>query len=196
METLINTSESTEITTKLLKASKTLFWKFGIRKVTVEEICEHAEVSKMSFYRHFKNKEAIAETVMEQMFHKSLKHYTKIMSSDDDFRVKVDKMIMHQRKEVQGISEEFIKDINIKGGSSLSEKFEALNQKHLNQVKQDFIEAQQQGDIRSDLNIDFMMYMLGDLNNKLLDKNLAKLYKSEDALIMELTNFFFYGILP
>ncbi|MDN3493603.1 TetR/AcrR family transcriptional regulator [Winogradskyella bathintestinalis] len=188
--------ESNETKSKLLRASKTLFWKYGIKRVTVEEISEQAEVSKMTFYRHYKNKEAIAEAVLEQVFNKSMRRYTKIMSSDDDFRVKVDAIVKLQYDDAKGISEEFIVDILKKDNSPLHKKLEELNQNSLQQVKKDFIEAQRKGEIRADLNIDFMMYMLNDLNTKLVDKQLIKYYNTEEALIMELTNFFFYGILP
>jgi len=189
-------SESNNVQIKLTKASKTLFWKYGIKRVTVEEICEQAEVSKMSFYRHFKNKEAIAETLIEQLFKISKKRYEEIMDRDDDFRIKVDLLVKFKYEEVQGISEEFINDIFRKDNSSLSLKFDNLSQQSLKQIRRDFSKAQQQGEIRNDLNIDFMMYMLDDMNKKLVDKELHKLYKTEDALVMELTNFFFYGILP
>ena len=35
-----------------------------------------------------------------------------------------------------------------------------------------------------------------DMRNKLTDKNLRALYNTEQELIMELTRFFFYGVLP
>lgn len=190
------TSEQSDLKTKLLKSSKKLFWKHGIKRVSVEEICDNAMVSKMSFYRHFKNKDAIAEALIEQVFNNSMKRYNAIMQSDDDFRIKVDKIVKLQYDDAKGISQEFISDILKKDNSPLHKKLEKLNQKSLKQVKQDFIQAKKNGEIRSDLNIDFMMYMLDDLNKKLVDKELLKYYKTEEDLIMELTNFFFYGILP
>lgn len=190
------TSEQTDLKSKLLKSSKKLFWKHGIKRVTVEEICENASVSKMSFYRHFKNKDTIAEALLEQVFRKSIKKYTKIMQSDDDFRIKVSRIVKNERENSKNISEEFVDEILKKEGSSIQNKLNELQQDFLKTLKQDFIHAQENGDIRKDLNIDFMMYMLNDINTKLLDKELKKLYKTEEDLIMELTNFFFYGILP
>tara|TARA_R110000868_G_scaffold91812_3_gene254408 strand:+ start:4054 stop:4569 length:516 start_codon:yes stop_codon:yes gene_type:complete len=160
----------TEIKSKLLKASKTLFWKHGIKRVTVEEICDKANVNKMSFYRHFKNKEAIAQALIEQLFKSSIKRYIEIMESDDDFRIKVDKLVKLKYKEVKGISEEFINDVYKTDNNMLSLKLESFKQQK--QIRQDFTQAQLKGEIRSDLNIGFMMYMLNDMNNKLLDKKL------------------------
>ena len=46
------------------KSAKTLFWKYGMARVTVEEICREAGVSKMTFYRNFKNKNEVAKQVL------------------------------------------------------------------------------------------------------------------------------------
>lgn len=189
-------TELSEIKSKLLRASKTLFWKYGIKRVTVEEICDKAGLSKMSFYRSYKNKNAIAEALIEQVFNNSIRRYNQIMESDADFRIKVGSLVKLKYEDVKGISEEFINDIYKKDSSTLSQKLENYRQQSLTQVRQDFIKAQKNGEIRKDLNIDFMMYMLNDMNIKLFDKELLKIYKTEEALIMELTNFFFYGILP
>ncbi len=160
----------TEIKSKLLKASKTLFWKHGIKRVTVEEICDKANVNKMSFYRHFKNKEAIAQALIEQLFKSSIKRYIEIMESDDDFRIKVDKLVKLKYKEVKGISEEFINDVyktekKLNNNVSSGRNYAGLS-KQQKQIRQDFTQAQLKGEIRSDLNIGFMMYMLNDMNNK------------------------------
>ena len=48
----------------ILKTAHDLFWKFGIRRVTIEEICREANVSKMTFYKYFRNKEAIYISVL------------------------------------------------------------------------------------------------------------------------------------
>ena len=44
----------------IMSTGKDLFWKYGIRRVTVEEICEKSNVSKMTFYKYFPNKETLA----------------------------------------------------------------------------------------------------------------------------------------
>ena len=56
----------------ILKAAKTLFWKYGVKRVSVEEVSKEAGVSKMTFYRHFKNKDEVALKIMLQIFEKGL----------------------------------------------------------------------------------------------------------------------------
>ena len=41
---------------QILKTGKELFWKYGFKLVTIEEICKEAGVSKMTYYKYFTNK--------------------------------------------------------------------------------------------------------------------------------------------
>ena len=44
----------------LFEAAHELFYRYGIKKATVEDICSRANVSKMTFYRNFKDKNEMA----------------------------------------------------------------------------------------------------------------------------------------
>ena len=58
------------------------------------------------------------------------------------------------------------------------------------------IEAQRKGEIRQDIKPEFINFFL-DLMVKLVnDPSLNKIYPDAQEMILELTNFFFYGILP
>jgi len=41
---------------QILTTGKELFWKFGFKRVTIEEICKEAGVSKMTYYKFFTTK--------------------------------------------------------------------------------------------------------------------------------------------
>ena len=56
--------------------------------------------------------------------------------------------------------------------------------------------AQKKGDVRPDINPNFILYYLDKILEMAKDENLMRLYKSPPDLINELTRFFFYGILP
>ena len=48
---------------QLLQTGEALFIKHGMRRVTVEEICRQAGVSKPTFYKYFQNKAALARAI-------------------------------------------------------------------------------------------------------------------------------------
>ena len=70
---------------KLLRTAKSLFFRFGIRKVSVVEICMEAGVSKMTFYRHFKNRDDIAIQVLGNYFTKRMETFELIFRENIQF---------------------------------------------------------------------------------------------------------------
>jgi AcrR family transcriptional regulator len=180
---------------RLLEVAKKLFWKFGIKKVTVEELCREGGLSKMTFYRYFKNKDDVARQLMSDLLEVSFRRYRNIMHSDGAFEEKVRKLVRFKYEAIHEMSDEFIKDVYQYKDGGLLEMLDSYRQKMYKEMRNDFTEAQKNGWIRKDVQMDFIMYMLNDMNNKILDPNLVALYESEQKLIMEMTNFFFYGIL-
>jgi len=178
------------------KSAKTLFWKYGIARVTVEEICREAGVSKMTFYRNFKNKNEVAKQVLIFLAEKSLADYNQIMAQDIAFDDKVKQMLLMKAESSKDVSYEFLKDVYQNQDTSLQEILIKYRKKNLDRVMEDFAEAQKKGWIRQDLKLSFILYTLKDLQKKVLDEELIALYSNSTEMIMELTNFFFYGILP
>ncbi|MEQ9100745.1 MAG: TetR/AcrR family transcriptional regulator [Imperialibacter sp.] len=179
----------------IISAARDLLWKFGIKKVTVEEICQEAGVSKMTFYRLFVNKADVAEKVLSGELEAGLSTYKDIMRLDAPYGEKVRQLIKLKHDSTRGIGSEFLKDIYQNGDGNLRRVFEEYSTQSTRLFREDLIEAQKSGWIRADLNIDFLMYVLNDMSNKLVDEHLSGIYPNTQDLIMELTNLIFYGIL-
>ena len=114
---------------KIRNAARDLFKKYGLKKVSIEDICNLAKVSKMTFYRSFSNKSDIAYKVIENELIIGQNTYDEIMNSDMDFKQKIHDIIQKKNENSQGISIEFLNDI------FNSEEAEIQN---LIQVKQPF----------------------------------------------------------
>ena len=61
---------------------------------------------------------------------------------------------------------------------------------------EDFAIAQKEGNIRKDVKVEFLIYYLNHMLELTHDEYLLKLYPTPQELILEITNFFFYGVLP
>lgn len=181
--------------TLIMDTAKRLFWKHGLKRITVEEICKEAEVSKMTFYRNFENKNNLAEQVLIREMQRGSGAYDTIMALPIPFVDKIAKFVQLKHELSQDISEEFIKDIYKTDNKSLQFRIESNRKEMLSKLRLDLINAQNIGEIRSNLKIDFVIYMLQSLNEKMLDQRLISMYKNPHDLIMELTNFIFYGLL-
>jgi AcrR family transcriptional regulator len=53
---------------KLLATATRLFYKYGINSVGVDEIVRQSGVTKMTLYKHFRSKDALATAFLEQIF--------------------------------------------------------------------------------------------------------------------------------
>lgn len=179
----------------ILAASKALFWKYGISKTTVEDICEKAGVSKMTFYRKFENKIEVAEKVLVQLAEKGFAEYREIMDSDISFDKKIQRIVKMKHDNSENLSEDFLRDIYDDSEPRLKMLLEEYQRKSSQALYDDLTEAQEKGEIRQGLKIDFVIYMINSLNEKMLDQHLTSMYGSTQELAVELTNFVFYGIM-
>ncbi len=180
----------------ILKTSHDLFWKFGIRRVSIEEICREANVSKMTFYRAFSNKTELAKEVVKNLFDNILMNYRKLMDQDIPFEEKVRQQLIMKFEGTNDISTELIKDIYGNTESELYKYWMRRAGEMLQMVKDDYSKAQKEGWIRKDLNLDFILYMSDKTIEMVSDERLQGMYPNMQSLIMEIANFFFYGILP
>lgn len=180
---------------QILKTGKDLFWKFGFKRVTVEEICKEAGVSKMTYYKFFPNKIELVKTVMNGVLEESLEKYKKISESDIPYPEKVFQMIQLKREQVHTMSSEFFRDYVKSDDPDLINFLNQLSQDNLQMFTNDFKKAQDDGDIRSDLKVEFIMYIMNHLVEMAQEDALLSMYPEPQDLVMEITNFLFYGIL-
>ena len=180
----------------ILETAHHLFWKFGIRRVSIEEICREAGVSKMTFYRFFKNKIELARTVLDGIFNEAQEKYQALMAQDIPFAEKVKQQVVMKFEGTKEISGELIKDIYSGWNPELKAYFETTSQQMILMVRNDYINAIEKGWIRKDVKVDFIFYMSQKMAEMVTDPALLGLYSDAQELIMEFMNMMFYGILP
>jgi AcrR family transcriptional regulator len=180
----------------LLSTAKRLFWKHGIRRVSIEEICREAGVSKMTFYRFFPNKIELAKTMLEGIFDESMREYRALMDENIPFEEKVRRQLLMKFKGTEAISAEFVRDIYSNHEWGLGAYMQQRTEETLQVIMSDYAHAQRMGWIRQELNLNFMLYILHQMPAWISDEQLAASYDDIHDLIMEIANFFFYGVLP
>ena len=181
---------------QIINKSRQLFWKFGFRRVSIEEICTEANVSKMTFYKHFKNKDELVKYIIDFITGIAMNKYREIMNSDMPFYMKAEKSIQLKMESSDAMSQEFFDDFHKNASPELREHFNKLVQSNLQTLLNDYMKAQKGGDVRPDINPKFILYFLDKIFEICKDENLMKIYKTPHDLITEVTRFFFYGILP
>ncbi len=180
----------------IISAARKLFWKHGIRRVTIEEICQDAGVSKMTCYKYFSNKTAIAKYLIEDLFESGIKAYKELYDSDISYEEKVKKMVGLKMSNAHEMSQELLDDIYKYQDEELYETVESIKKRMIGIYLEDIREAQKIGEIRNDVKPEFMLYFLNNLTEMVTDQRLVGIYSNPEQMIVEVMNFFFYGIMP
>jgi len=180
---------------QLVSSAHDLFMRFGIRRVSVEEICSESHVSKMTFYKYFNNKKELIKYLLNQIYSEQMSKYRRIFDLQITFPEKVKEIIQLKHEQTKMMSQEFFYDLLKNPDQEIADLLEKLREESLNEILIDFKAAKESGDIRQNLKLDFIPYFLNHMTEMAKDEDLLKLYSSPNELAMELSNFFFYGIL-
>jgi AcrR family transcriptional regulator len=180
----------------ITSTAKTLFWKHGFRRVSIEEICREAGVSKMTFYKYFSNKLELVREILNVMFRESMDEFRRLMHADIPFEEKMKRQIQMKLEGTRDISEEFVKDIYGDPDSELNKLWREKSDEAIGEVIELYREAQEKGWLRQDLKIDFILYMINKAFEYVNDDTLISKYDQIQDLILEINRFFLYGILP
>lgn len=180
----------------ITEAARELFWKFGIRRVSVEEICRQANVSKVTFYKYFENKTDLAIHMLDKVNRESLEIYRNLMASDIPFEEKVRETIRMKMEGTKDLSNELIEDILSHPDNDLKKYYAEISGEIIKEVIQGYAVAQRRGEIRADIKVEFMLFFMGHMMELANDERLMSMYGSSREALLDLLNFFFYGIMP
>ncbi|MBT8327780.1 MAG: TetR/AcrR family transcriptional regulator; helix-turn-helix transcriptional regulator [Bacteroidia bacterium] len=179
----------------LTKAANKLFHKYGIRKVSVEELCKEARISKMTFYRLFKNKEQLVKHILVEDFEQNFAKQKKLFDQDIPFTDIIQQSLKYKRNSAKRYSKEFVSDLYTAKDQELVKLMHDFGEKGRAFFKKFLIRSQQEGHIRKNIKIDFVMHYLEKMQEKMIDETFLNLFDNVEELSVELTNMFFYGIL-
>ncbi|MGB0851368.1 MAG: TetR/AcrR family transcriptional regulator [Bacteroidia bacterium] len=178
----------------ICETASNLFHKFGIKKVSVEELCEEAGVSKMTFYRIFKNKDELVHHIVLEDFTQGLNKNKELLDSDLAFPDKI-KAAIHLKKELSSqYSKEFMFDLLNSKDQELINMMQEFGIKGRVIFREFLEENQTNGNIRKSLNIDFLIYFLGQIQEMVPSEDVINLFDSVEAYSEHMINLLFYGI--
>jgi AcrR family transcriptional regulator len=171
---------------QLVQTGEALFVKHGMRRVTVEEICRQAGVSKPTFYKYFENKAALARRIDELWIEQALQRIDEIEDAAVPFPEKMRQILAVKRELAARPGPEFLEDL-IHLNIDLSHA--------LRRVMRFLVKAQQEGDIRADVRPEFLMAAFDVLNSMQYDPRVRALYEDAETLAADVFKLFHYGAL-
>ncbi|MCT4586268.1 MAG: TetR/AcrR family transcriptional regulator [Carboxylicivirga sp.] len=180
----------------VFKKGKELFWKYGMKRVSIEEICNESSVSKMTFYKFFPNKVELAKSIIREMMEELLDEFSLCMLSDVSVEEKIKKAIFMEVKISKDVSIEFVNDIYGNNETEIINLLQHYKDQGKTMIYSILVQAQEEGIIRKDVKIDFIMYQFDKLFENLNNDNLLSQYSSFQEFSLENINFMLYGLMP
>ena len=178
-----------------LKA-KELFWKHGFKKVTIDEICKKAGVSRKTFYTFYENKNALVLFILNETIENMKLENMKVFESDISFAEKMKIMLDKKLKFSETISLEFIADLYSPEAGEVHDYFQKF-MKESAEISRDFFRlAQEKGEMNPDLNLDFVMWIIQKVGELCSMPELINMFPDAESMTRQLAEYALYGIMP
>lgn len=178
----------------IFEAAKRLFYKFGVKKVTIEEICEEADVSKMTFYKYFPNKIELAKVVIDDYYSSSLEKYEEMMRSDIPAAEKIRWTIEQKLENAKSLDIEFITELYKYQDDAIKELLDAWQQRSIDIAEKWFVEMQQNGQIIKELSFPVFGLYTKAIQEFAFNDETMKLFGTTHELASIITRLFMHGI--
>ncbi|MCU7495727.1 MAG: TetR/AcrR family transcriptional regulator [Ignavibacteria bacterium] len=172
-----------------------MFQTYGFRRVTVEEICRKASVSKMTFYKYFSNKDELIKFLLETWFSESERIVRGVMEMEAPFIDKLKMLLKLKEKYSQNLSMEFFSEY-INPDEELAAFVREFYEKSIRMFIDFVKKAQEKGEVRRGIKPEFLIAVLNQMMELAKNKELIGLYPSLTDFSLEVNNFFYCGILP
>lgn len=173
-----------------------LFWKYGLRRVSVDEICRESGVSKMTFYRCYSNKTELAKSIYIKVIEEGVTRFKEILQAESSPAEKLKQILLLKIEGTHEISREFLADFYRSDDPELREFIEEATIRTWTGITELFREAQEKGIFRKDFKPGFLLMLTQYLIPVMTDEKLLAMYDTPQDLIIELANFFTWGIAP
>jgi AcrR family transcriptional regulator len=170
----------------IIESAEKLFMRHGIKRISVEEICRTAQVSKMTFYKYFSNKIELVKYIWNTWAEESFARLDEINAMDIPFPEKIELMFEWNQQFSAKASTEFLEEI-----ISIDLDLERFKNRFLDFI----IAAQKRGDIRPEIRPEFFAAVMEKLRELAHDDDLTKIYPTFMDFRRELKDFFWYGVL-
>lgn len=171
---------------QIVETAENLFIHHGIKRISVEEICRRARVSKMTFYRYFGNKIELIKHLWNKWVEEIFAKLDEINALDIPFPEKIELMFEWRQQLTAKVSVEFIEEI-----IPIEVDLERAKHRFLDFI----INAQKKGEIRPEIRPEFFAAVMDKLYEMAGDETLIRNYPSFMDFRKELKDFFWNGIL-
>ena len=182
----IKRKRSTKKRGKIISTAERLFFRFGAKRVTVEEICKQAGVSKMTFYKYFPNKMELVRSIRDEWVEEGFRKFDEINAMDIPFPKKINLMTQWKVELANRINAEFIREC-----VSIGDVEERFKRCYLGNIRN----AQEKGEIRPDIDPEFLWMVIEKLGELFKEGTWKNVFREFSEYQEQLRTLLFFGLL-
>ncbi|WP_058306094.1 TetR/AcrR family transcriptional regulator [Gracilibacillus massiliensis] len=176
----------------ILEAALHLFSRFGIKKVSIGEIAQKAEVSQVTIYNYFESKDNLIHQTLVYYIEKTYQKYQDIINRNTSFPEKIESIIFN-KVDIAGSIHEEVYQYLIKDFADGQSYLETIYQeKSIPFFRQLIAQGKTEGYIHKEISEEAIMFYIHMMKEHMQKKELNDYLLPITEDIMHL---FFYGIM-
>lgn len=176
----------------ILDAAQQLFFERGITSVHVAEIAMQAQVSQVTIYHYFGNKQELAFEVIKRLMNRAMDDAEQLLTMDIPFRAKLQALFIAQEDQARQFSDAFARSITW-DDPEIQAFYQAYAQERTLPFFHTFIEqGKAEGAIPRDLSFEAIVAYIQFFQQHFSQPGYLK---TERKYKEDLGHLFFYGLL-
>lgn len=177
----------------ILNTAFDLFCKHGFQRVSVEEICSTAGVSKMTFYKYYPSKEELVLSIVRKIYGDMDREVRLVLDSNLDIKTKFDRISLLKQEMMQFIGDEFLRSIMVyPPAMQFIEEFTQSAWAYFLA----FMEIEKlRGNINSKIDMSFLLMVMMELNRLYAENRFQGIFDKPAQLIEQMNELIFFGLL-
>lgn len=180
----------------IIQSAITLFNKYGVKKVSIEEIAAEASTSKVTIYKYFSNKENLCNEIVKIFLENSLISIESVVSSNSNFLDKLKFIISIKSSSSSELDGHFIEEV-IKNNAEVKEYMNNVYNVRINNLMSTFFDqGKEQGYINNEMpnNILFIYTEIFKEGLKAKSDTLNDILVHKESF-EQLINLYFFGLI-
>lgn len=181
---------------KIEFTARELFLKHGFKKVTIDEVCRKAHVSRKTYYSFYENKLALVAFIIQQISDETYVLYKSVLEGPGSFAEKLERSLELKYKFNKTITMEFVADFFDPSAADILELWKELMGKSIAMQTEFFKEGQRTGEMNPDLDLNFVFSYFQKVSEIMQSPGMMDLFSTPEEMVRQVTQLLVYGIMP
>ncbi len=180
----------------LISAGTMLIKRHGYKRITVEEICETAQVSKMTFYKYFKNKKDIVLYILDSIFADMRSHFHDVISLPIPYAERIAQFVEYKLNSVIDDDFTFLEELLENADEEIRALMADAQAQAVNLQLETIAKAIENGDVHSWVTPELYVLTLNHLGSLVRDPLILSQFDGDWAEMSRfLTKFLMFGFV-